>query len=99
MSYTPPHSGDSMRDLFTRLLDFYKLLPNLIRAQEKGDEYSFIIWFEKLLLIDRRSVYLNVLNGKIKVPEEISWYAYHRLRGLNREEELKKVLWIEQESS
>ena len=94
MSYTFVPTGNSIQDLYRRLEQFYGSLPYLTAAQENNDPDLFIRWFEKLILVDRRSMYINVLNGSIKVPEVHANYVYYRLQGFRYDEELKEVLGI-----
>ncbi len=62
-----PTSGKSINDLFSRLSDFTNIAPNLLKASSKE---SFEVWFEKLELIDKRSLYFYLKEHKDEVPKE-----------------------------
>ncbi|MCR5670147.1 MAG: hypothetical protein K6G10_04010 [Butyrivibrio sp.] len=68
MSYKPqPPTGDSINDMFSRLADFVNIAPNLLKASSKN---SFEVWFEKLELIDKRSLYYYLKEHKNEIPRE-----------------------------
>lgn len=55
MSYNfQNESDDSLNQLFTKMADFNSLSQNLIRAK---DINSFVVWFDKLYQIDKRTLY------------------------------------------
>ena len=68
MSYRPPDTtGDSLNDYFTRLSDFTNIAPNLLKAKSAE---SFEVWFEKLELIDKRSLYFYIREHKSEIKDE-----------------------------
>ena len=68
MSYKAPVStGDSLNDYFSRLSDFTNIAPRLLHADTKE---GFEVWFEKLELIDKRSLYFFIKEHKDEIPKE-----------------------------
>lgn len=67
MSYPRPDTGNSMNDYFSALGDFVMLAPHLLRAET---EQNFIIWLEKLELIDRRSLLLYLRKHREEIRPE-----------------------------
>ncbi|MDY6280723.1 MAG: hypothetical protein SPL63_11470 [Roseburia faecis] len=55
MSYHGPTYSDDLENYFARLQDFYTVLPNLKEAKTKDD---FLVWYDKLERIDKRSLYI-----------------------------------------
>ena len=80
MSYRRPGTGDHLKDCVINWKNFYNILPNLMNAKTPSE---FFIWFEKLDLIDRRSMYLCLLKKDIRVPEEYRQYIYGKYRSFN----------------
>ena len=83
MSYFVEKREDFLNEYFSRLADFYKILPNLENAKTKS---AFLIWFEKLALIDRRSLYLYLKKNYSKFPPSYlkqvkSYFGYQFLPG------------------
>jgi hypothetical protein len=67
MSYRKPNTGNRMNDYFSALVDFYMLAPNLLKAKNKQ---AFLIWFDKLNLIDRRSLFLYLREHRDEISED-----------------------------
>lgn len=67
MSYTPTDTGDSINNLFHSLVDFALLAPHLLQAKNLQ---SFIVWFEKLELINRRSLLIYLREHKNEIPKK-----------------------------
>ena len=68
MSYKPqPSTGDSLNDWFSRMADFMNISQNLLKASSKE---SFEVWFEKMELIDKRSLYFFIKAHKNEISEE-----------------------------
>lgn len=76
MSYKKPHTGNTMNDYFTRLMDFTRLSSNLLEADSDN---NFEIWLDKLIQIDRRSLILFLKKNSDKIPNEYMERAKIRL--------------------
>ena len=75
MSYKQPNTGDSLNDYFTNLAAFQKYTPNLLQAKTLDE---FVIWFDKLRLIDRRALFLFLRKNKSKFdPSYIKFAQRH----------------------
>ena len=69
-------SDDSIKELFTTIAEFLKVLPNL----ENADSFDcFKHWFDELLVIDRRSLYIHMCNKYNSYEKEYIEYAEIRL--------------------
>lgn len=78
MSYQAPESSDSLSEFFSRLTDFYTVLPNLRKAETKDD---FLTWYDKLERIDRRSLYIFLHTHKDELnPEFVDMVRYRFVR-------------------
>lgn len=77
MSKSVNCSDDSVRDLFNTINEFLKVLPNLEKA---NSFFRFKHWFEKLLVIDKRSLYIYMCNKYNSYEEKYIMYAEERLR-------------------
>ena len=77
MSYRRPNTGNTMNDYFTSLSDFTMLSKNLLNAKT---EETFEIWLEKLELIDKRALYLFLIQHKSELPENYLNLARRRLK-------------------
>ena len=78
MSYRKPNTGNSMNDYFSGLVDFYMLAPNLLKAK---DSQTFLIWFDKLNKIDRRSLFLFLREHKDEIkPDHMKLAQWHFVR-------------------
>lgn len=77
MSCSKPDTGNSMNDYFSALSDFVRLAPHLLEA---GTEQEFVVWFEKLELIDRRSLLLYLRKHKDEIPPEHMSFARRRFK-------------------
>ena len=67
MSYVRQKTNDPLNNYLHNLTNFYQLAPHLLTAET---ETEFEVWFNKLELIDRRSLYLYVKENKDKIKEE-----------------------------
>lgn len=67
MSYHALERSDSTSSYFSRLTDFYSVLPNLKAADTKE---NFLIWYDQLERIDRRSLYIYLHNHKDELNSE-----------------------------
>ena len=67
MSYRKPNTGNRMNDYLSALVGFYVLAPNLLKAKNKQ---AFLIWFDKLNLIDRRSLFLYLREHRDEINED-----------------------------
>lgn len=61
MSYVRKETGDSINNYFHDISNFMNILPNMINAQTKDE---FQIWFDKLYIIDKRSLFLYISDNK-----------------------------------
>lgn len=77
ISYPRPNTGNSINDYFSALIDFVQLAPHLLEAQTTQ---NFIIWFEKLELIDRRSLLLYLRKHKDEISPEYMRFAQRRFK-------------------
>lgn len=75
MSYVAPNTGDSVHDLFIRMVDFHKMKNHLLEADTLQ---GFIVWFSKCEQCDKRSLYLFLQQQKENIPEEYLDYAQSR---------------------
>ena len=66
-----------MNDYFSALRDFTLLFPHLLHAQT---EHHFLIWLDKLALIDSRALYLALKAHKEEIPEEWLKHDERRLK-------------------
>ena len=89
MSYVRSDTGDGIGDMLLDLKNFYKLLPRLKNAKT---EEEFLVWYEKLLLIDRRSLFLALLHDDIVVPEELKDYVLSHYKKCNHYDALAAKL-------
>ncbi len=76
MSYRRPNTGDSLNDYFSALSDFVQLWPNLVNA---STEQGFLCWFEKLYLIDPRSLVIWLERYRDDINPKFWWYVEYRL--------------------
>ena len=67
MSYRRPNTGNSMNDYFSALNDFVMLSHHLLEAET---EQGFMVWLDKLNLIDRRSLLLFLRQHKDEIRPE-----------------------------
>lgn len=65
MSYKIHDTGDLTNNYITRLSDFIQLAPNLLNSKTSEE---FEIWYEKLDMIDRRSLFLYIRKNIKKIP-------------------------------
>lgn len=65
MSYRAEKKEDCLNEYFSRLSDFYSISNNLLRA---STEEEFEVWFEKMELIDKRSLYLFIRENYENIP-------------------------------
>ena len=79
MSYRRPDTGNSMNDYFSSLADFTMLSHNLLEA---STEQNFLIWLEKLALIDRRALILFLRKHREEIPEEYMQLARRRFKNM-----------------
>lgn len=79
MSYQKRKTGNSMNDYFTRLRDFYLLVPNLEKAETPR---TFELWLDKLVQIDRRSLILWLRKHQKTIPEDYWKKAVRRMQEL-----------------
>ena len=79
MSYRRPDTGNSMNDYFSSLADFTMLSHNLLEA---STEQNFLIWLEKLALIDRRALILFLRKHKDEIPEKYMQLARRRFKDM-----------------
>ncbi len=79
MSYRRPDTGNSMNDYFSSLADFTMLSHNLLEA---STEQNFLIWLEKLALIDRRALILFLRKHREEIPEEYMQLARRRFKDM-----------------
>ncbi len=77
MSYKMPNSGNSMNDFFRRQVDFINMAPNLINAKTLDE---FKVWYEKLVAVDKRSLYLYLCKNKNNIKLKYIEYAQKRLK-------------------
>ncbi|MBU6145215.1 MAG: hypothetical protein KGO83_00720 [Paenibacillaceae bacterium] len=61
MSYQVDRREDSLNELFVRYADFCRISHNVLEADNL---HSFLIWLEKLMLIDQRFLYLLLRKNK-----------------------------------
>lgn len=64
MSYKQPNTGDTLNDYFTNLAAFNTYAPHLIEAKNLQE---FVVWFDKLRLIDRRALLLYLREHRQKI--------------------------------
>lgn len=76
MSYKKPNTGNAMNDYFSRVRDFRRIFPNLLKARSVQ---SFEIWLGKLMLIDSRSLVLHLQKYQNQIPKEYWKRAEARL--------------------
>ena len=68
MSYVAPKTtGDLVNDWMKRLADFMNVRHHLLEA---STPQAFEVWFEKLELIDKRSLYFYIKENKENIPRE-----------------------------
>ncbi len=67
MSYNRNRRSDPLNNYFTNLIAFNLTAHKLLEAK---DEDSFEIWFDKLRLIDPRSLFVFVKKNQDKLPKE-----------------------------
>ncbi|SCW67256.1 hypothetical protein SAMN02910456_02512 [Ruminococcaceae bacterium YRB3002] len=72
MSYKQPTTGDSLNDYFINLAAFNTYAPHLIGAKNL---HEFVIWFDKLRLIDRRALLLFLRKNKDVIQPEYMRHA------------------------
>lgn len=71
MSFVKADTGDSLNDFFTDMADFMNISGNLLKADTLQ---VFIVWFEKLELINKRSLFLFLKQHKKEIrPQFIKW--------------------------
>lgn len=75
MSYVRKNKSDALNEYFTALTDFSVLSPRLLNADS---EHNFIMWFEKLWLIDSRALFFFIRKHKDELsPEYVEWAQEH----------------------
>lgn len=67
MSYRREIKKDFINEMFTRYRDFQLLSHHLLEAKNFEE---FEIWFEKLELIDKRTLYLFICENQEKIDPE-----------------------------
>lgn len=67
MSYRKPNTGNTINDYFSRVRDFTRLAPKLLKVD---NPQSFEIWLDKLIQIDKRSLVLYLRKHKDQIPSE-----------------------------
>lgn len=65
MSYRKPNTGNTMNNYFTRLRDFNRISPKILKAE---NVQSFEIWLDKLIQIDKRSLVIFLKEHKEEIP-------------------------------
>jgi hypothetical protein len=70
LSYVIDHRDDTLNELFVRYADFNMVSNNLLEAK---DINSFIIWFDKLIHIDKRCLFLFLRKNKNKFINHPDW--------------------------
>ena len=75
-------SDDSLNQLFSNMANFHNMSQNLIKAESFE---AFQVWFEKLELVDRRTLYLFMRKNHALFKDEFVDYAEMRLRRKLRE--------------
>ncbi len=76
MSYKKELTENSMNDFFKGSSEFLNLIPNLKEASSKE---SFINWFEKILLVDKRALYIYLCKNFSSFNREYLEYAQTRI--------------------
>lgn len=77
MSYKRPESDNSMNNFFRRQVDFVNMASNLVNAKTLDE---FRIWYEKLVAVDKRSLYLYLCKNKNNIKISYIEYAQKRLK-------------------
>lgn len=72
MSYKQPNTGNSLNDYFTNLVAFNQCSPHLLESENLE---QFVVWFDKLRLIDRRALLLFLRQHKNEIPKQHIEYA------------------------
>lgn len=75
MSHRQPKTGNTLEDYIVNLIEFNQLAPHLLQAENKE---AFEVWFEKLELIDRRSLLIYLRKNKDKIRPEFIEQAQRR---------------------
>ncbi|MDR1320896.1 MAG: hypothetical protein LBK56_05655 [Gracilibacteraceae bacterium] len=71
MSYNAPRRSDYTSELLVRYGDFLRILPNMLKAD---NFHTFIIWFEKLYVIEKRCLRIFLRKNKdMFVGEKKEW--------------------------
>lgn len=79
MSYQKQNCNNPMNAYFSRLRDFYLLVPKLKNAKTLR---TFELWLDKLIRIDRRSLVLWLRAHQKEIPKEHWEKALARLHQL-----------------
>lgn len=67
MSYKVNARKEFLNEFFARLSDFNNIKNRLLLSKTKDE---FEVWFEKLELIDKRSLYLLICNNKDRIEKD-----------------------------
>ena len=80
MSYKATKTKNPLHNLFRRLFDFYRVAPNLLNSKSLEE---FELWLDKLMQIDRRSLYRYLKAHKANLPKEyLNAAQYYYIRSI-----------------